>query len=89
MRQDDRAPFQRARVSACTPGEFVEQETFMSAGGYGPHAAQRDQHLSGNRGTQRAGLRESRLRLSVRVRVGRARARGAGRALRAARRARW
>ncbi|HEX3975455.1 MAG TPA: class I SAM-dependent methyltransferase [Solirubrobacteraceae bacterium] len=36
MRQDERAPFhralQRARVSAYPPGEFVEQESFMSAG---------------------------------------------------------
>lgn len=36
MRQDDRAPFvralQRARMSAYTPGEFVEQEGFMRAG---------------------------------------------------------
>jgi SAM-dependent methyltransferase len=36
MRQDERAPFvravQRARVSAYGPGEFVEQESFMSAG---------------------------------------------------------
>jgi SAM-dependent methyltransferase len=35
MRQDDRAPFQRAlrraRVSAYAPGEFVEQESFMTA----------------------------------------------------------
>jgi SAM-dependent methyltransferase len=35
MRQDDRAPFQRAleraRVSAYPPGEFVGQESFMSA----------------------------------------------------------
>ncbi len=36
MRQDDRAPFdralQRARVSAYAPGEFVGQEGFMTAG---------------------------------------------------------
>jgi SAM-dependent methyltransferase len=36
VKQDDRAPFtralQRARVSAYTPGEFVEQESFMRAG---------------------------------------------------------
>ena len=36
VRQDERAPFhralQRARVSAYAPGEFVEQESFMSAG---------------------------------------------------------
>jgi SAM-dependent methyltransferase len=36
MKQDERAPFvralQRARVSAYAPGEFVEQEGFMSAG---------------------------------------------------------
>jgi SAM-dependent methyltransferase len=36
MRQDDRAPFhralRRARVSAYAPGEFVEQESFMTAG---------------------------------------------------------
>jgi SAM-dependent methyltransferase len=36
MRQDDRAPFdralQRARESAYAPGEFVGQESFMSAG---------------------------------------------------------
>ena len=36
MRQDDRAPFdralQRARVSAYAPGEFVGQESFMTAG---------------------------------------------------------
>jgi SAM-dependent methyltransferase len=36
MRQDDRAPFDhalhRARVSAYAPGEFVEQESFMTAG---------------------------------------------------------
>jgi SAM-dependent methyltransferase len=36
MRQDDRAPFQRAlhaaRVSAYPPGEFVGQESFMTAG---------------------------------------------------------
>jgi SAM-dependent methyltransferase len=35
MRQDERAPFvhalQRARESAYAPGEFVEQESFMSA----------------------------------------------------------
>jgi SAM-dependent methyltransferase len=35
MRQDDRAPFvralQRARISAHSPGEFVEQESFMRA----------------------------------------------------------
>src|SRR3954452_9054730 len=35
MRQDDRAPFdralQRARVSAYAPGEFVGQESFMTA----------------------------------------------------------
>jgi SAM-dependent methyltransferase len=35
MRQDDRAPFYRAlhpaRVSAYPPGEFVEQESFMTA----------------------------------------------------------
>ena len=36
MRQDDRAPFdralQRARVSAYAPGEFAGQESFMTAG---------------------------------------------------------
>src|SRR4051794_32677858 len=36
MRQDDRAAFdhalQRARVSAYAPGEFVGQESFMTAG---------------------------------------------------------
>ena len=36
MRQDDRAPFdralQRARVAAYAPGEFVGQESFMTAG---------------------------------------------------------
>src|SRR3954447_15729950 len=36
MRQDDRAPFEqalhRARVSAYAPGEFVGQESFMTAG---------------------------------------------------------
>ena len=36
MRQDDRARFdqalQRARVSAYAPGEFVGQESFMTAG---------------------------------------------------------
>ena len=36
MRQDDRTPFeralQRARVSAYAPGEFVGQESFMTAG---------------------------------------------------------
>jgi SAM-dependent methyltransferase len=36
MKQDDRAPFdralQRARVSAYAPGEFVGQESFMTAG---------------------------------------------------------
>ncbi|HWT25427.1 MAG TPA: class I SAM-dependent methyltransferase [Solirubrobacteraceae bacterium] len=36
MRQDDRAPFEqalhRARVSAFAPGEFVGQESFMTAG---------------------------------------------------------
>ena len=36
MRQDDRAPFDRAlhraRLSAFAPGEFVGQESFMSAG---------------------------------------------------------
>jgi SAM-dependent methyltransferase len=36
MRQDDRAPFHRAlhraRVSAYAPGEFVGQESFMTAG---------------------------------------------------------
>ncbi len=36
MKQDERAPFvqalHRARVSAYAPGEFVEQESFMSAG---------------------------------------------------------
>jgi SAM-dependent methyltransferase len=36
VKQDERAPFvkalQRARVSAYTPGEFVEQESFMLAG---------------------------------------------------------
>jgi SAM-dependent methyltransferase len=36
MKQDDRAPFvdalQRARVAAYSPGEFVEQESFMRAG---------------------------------------------------------
>src|SRR5215208_3666550 len=35
MKQDDRAPFvralRRARLSAYAPGEFVEQESFMSA----------------------------------------------------------
>jgi SAM-dependent methyltransferase len=35
MKQDERAPFdlalQRARMSAYTPGEFVEQESFMRA----------------------------------------------------------
>src|SRR5579864_911006 len=35
MRQDERAPFvdalRRARVTAYPPGEFVEQESFMSA----------------------------------------------------------
>jgi SAM-dependent methyltransferase len=36
VKQDERAPFlralKRARVSAYTPGEFVEQESFMRAG---------------------------------------------------------
>ena len=36
MRQDERAPFDRAlhraRVSAYAPGEFVGQESFMTAG---------------------------------------------------------
>src|SRR4051812_50018919 len=36
MRQDDRAPFdralRRARRSAFAPGEFVDQESFMTAG---------------------------------------------------------
>src|ERR687884_1030137 len=36
MRQDDRTPFDRAlhraRVSAYAPGEFVGQESFMTAG---------------------------------------------------------
>jgi SAM-dependent methyltransferase len=36
MKQDDRAPFvralQRARVGAYSPGEFVEQESFMRGG---------------------------------------------------------
>jgi SAM-dependent methyltransferase len=36
MKQDERAPFvhalERARVAAYAPGEFVEQESFMSAG---------------------------------------------------------
>ena len=36
MRQDDRAPFDRAlhraRVSAYAPGEFIGQESFMTAG---------------------------------------------------------
>ena len=36
MRQDDRAPFeralQRARMSAYAAGEFVGQESFMTAG---------------------------------------------------------
>jgi SAM-dependent methyltransferase len=36
MKQDDRAPFvralARARVSAYAPGEFVDQESFMTAG---------------------------------------------------------
>jgi SAM-dependent methyltransferase len=36
VRQDDRGPFvhalERARVSAYAPGEFAEQESFMSAG---------------------------------------------------------
>ena len=36
MKQDDRAPFvkalERARSAAYAPGEFVEQESFMSAG---------------------------------------------------------
>jgi SAM-dependent methyltransferase len=36
VRQDERAPFvgalQRARVAAYAPGEFIEQESFMSAG---------------------------------------------------------
>src|SRR4051812_18730680 len=35
MKQDERAPFElalrRARMSAYTPGEFVEQESFMRA----------------------------------------------------------
>jgi SAM-dependent methyltransferase len=45
MRQDDRAPFHRAlhraRVAAYPPGEFVGQESFMTAGeirGLGLHA---------------------------------------------------
>jgi SAM-dependent methyltransferase len=36
MKQDERAPFakalRRARESACAPGEYVEQESFMRAG---------------------------------------------------------
>ena len=36
MRQDDRVPFERAlrraRASAYAPGEFVGQESFMTAG---------------------------------------------------------
>jgi SAM-dependent methyltransferase len=36
VKQDDRAPFvrglERARVAAYAPGEFIEQESFMSAG---------------------------------------------------------
>jgi len=36
VKQDDRAPFvkalRRARLSTCAPGEFVEQESFMSGG---------------------------------------------------------
>ena len=36
MKQDERAPFvqalQRARVAAYAPGEFVGQESFMTAG---------------------------------------------------------
>jgi SAM-dependent methyltransferase len=44
VRQDDRAPFDRAlhraRVSAYAPGEFVEQESFMTAGEIRALAAQ-------------------------------------------------
>jgi SAM-dependent methyltransferase len=44
MRQDDRAPFDhalhRARVAAYAPGEFVEQESFMTAGEIRALAAQ-------------------------------------------------
>ncbi len=44
MRQDDRAPFdralQRARVSAYAPGEFAGQESFMTAGEIRALAAQ-------------------------------------------------
>ena len=44
MRQDDRAPFDRAlhpaRVSAYAPGEFVGQESFMTAAEIGALAAQ-------------------------------------------------
>jgi SAM-dependent methyltransferase len=44
MRQDDRAPFDRAlgraRVSAYAPGEFVGQESFMTAGEIRALAAQ-------------------------------------------------
>jgi SAM-dependent methyltransferase len=44
MRQDDRAPFERAlhraRVSAYAPGEFVGQESFMTAGEIRALAAQ-------------------------------------------------
>jgi SAM-dependent methyltransferase len=44
MRQDDRAPFhralRRARVSAYAPGEFVGQESFMTAGEIRALAAQ-------------------------------------------------
>jgi SAM-dependent methyltransferase len=44
MRQDDRAAFDRAlhraRVSAYAPGEFVEQESFMTAGEIRALAAQ-------------------------------------------------
>lgn len=44
MKQDERAPFdralQRARVSAYAPGEFVEQESFMRAGEIRALAAQ-------------------------------------------------
>ena len=44
MRQDDRTPFDRAlhraRVSAYAPGEFVGQESFMTAGEIRALAAQ-------------------------------------------------
>ena len=44
MRQDDRAPFdralRRARISAYPPGEFVGQESFMTAGEIRALAAQ-------------------------------------------------